>query len=103
MSPLELTIWDERKIVADISSVVWVNKFEYNPENNFLHATVDRELCLPFDVVQRIEDLGISADGLFIFFPESPQAKYAQHLRYNAQMEAFLHSSGAAVDHAKHQ
>jgi hypothetical protein len=56
---------------------------------------------LPFSVVKRIEDLGIWADGLFIYLPKSFGVDYTQHLRYDAKMKAFLHSNGHEVDIAK--
>jgi len=78
-----------------------VRKFEYNPVTGFMHAEISRELCQPYTIVEKIESCGISADGLFLFYPESPLAQYTQHVRYNAKTKAFNHSSGSDVDAAK--
>jgi hypothetical protein len=91
------------EIISEIKSVPWVIQFEYTPKNSFLHATVERDTIQPYELVRKIEALDISANGLFIFFPESVQARYTQHLRYNARMKAFVHSNGDEVDNAKNQ
>jgi hypothetical protein len=58
MTLSEISNYNEN-LVDTIQSLPGVIKFEYNPDKSFLHATVDRESCLPFSVVKRIEDLGI--------------------------------------------
>jgi len=91
------------EFIASVESLVWVRRFEYEPRTGFMHATVDRAFYHPYDIVKKIEEWGISADGLFLFTPPSFWADYSQHARYNAQMKAFLHSNWAEVDAAKIQ
>ncbi len=75
MAPLEYTSDSELsvdEIISEVASLSGVGKFEYEPKSGFLHATVDRAFCHPYDIVKKLEELGISADGLFIFMPQSP-------------------------------
>ena len=89
------------EIIASVQSVVGVRRFEYDPRSGFMHATVDREHIRPYDLIKRIEEWGISADGLFLFYPKSFWAEYTQHFQYNAKLKAFEHSNGVKVDTAK--
>ena len=89
------------ELIASVESLVWVRKFEYEPRISFMHATVDREHIHPYDLIRRIEEWGISADGLFVFYPQSFWADYTQHFQYNAKLKAFENSNGVKVDTAK--
>jgi len=59
------------EVITAVKSLPGVREFEYQPEKKFLHVTGNRNFLQPFDVVRRIEELGISSDGLFVYYPSS--------------------------------